>query len=107
MDRLGRLWEGEENDNYEWKFEFRRRYATSNIFNGYWRHHEHGELKGPVEISLHNLQITIQRGSAAGVPCTYTGKYVPADHTNGLPARVQGTYTCANGYTGPWRAKIY
>lgn len=106
LDRLGSRWEGCEYNNCEWKFEWRRTNANSNVFNAYWRHRQHGKFQGKIRISLNGNSVTVARPALGGGPaCTYTGTYSKRDVHNAKPASVKGTYRCGS-YTGPWRATI-
>ena len=107
VDRLGIRWEGEEYHGYQWKFQFRRRSANTNVFNGYWSHHQHDPVQGPITITLQGNRVTMNRSPETGATCTYTGTYKPRDIINGIPAKASGTYTCDDGYKGKWRASIH
>ena len=106
-DRLGSSWDGcEYGPTCEWKFHWVRQRADTNVFNAYWRHSHHPSFQGHITIFLSGTSVTVSRPPLGGAPaCTYTGTYYKRDVTQGIPARVRGTYTCGS-YTGPWRATI-
>lgn len=107
LDRLGSQWNGCEYTNCEWKFQWRRTNANSNIFNAYWYHHQYGKVQGQISISISGSTVTVSRPAiGGGPPCTYTGTYEKRDIHNARPAMVSGTYTCGS-YTGPWKATIH
>ncbi len=107
-DDLGSSWIGcEYGAACEWNFRFVRQTCNSNVWNAYWTHPRVAGFQSQITITKAGSTVTVIRPTAAGgVSCTYTGTYKVRDVTNGIPYRVSGSYTCSNGYTGPWRANI-
>lgn len=107
LDRLGSQWNGCEYTGCQWKFQWRRTNANSNVFNAYWSHRTNPKVQGKITISISGTTVTVSRPALGGAPsCTYTGTYHKRDIHNARPAWVSGTYTCGS-YTGPWKATIH
>ena len=96
---LGKTWSGTEAGG-AWTFKWERQGKT-NVFSGTWRGPGGAVLTGTVTINVNtaNRTVTVNRPPVGGVSCTYGGSI--------SPGRANGSYSCSNGYTGPWNASIY
>jgi hypothetical protein len=94
---IGRRWVGGEYAGYQWSFVWTR-IGASGAFSAVWRHSRFGVVRGTVYPTRTGSRIVVRRPPAGGVACVYRGSL--------RGNFVSGTYSCTNGYTGPWRAWI-
>ncbi len=101
-DGLGTVWNGCEYGQYcSWSFKFVRR-GCSRIWDASWWATSQPGFSAPVAIWREGNTVKISRSAnAGGVACDYTGTIKNPVYTIN---NITGTYSCNNGYVGPWRA---